>query len=188
MRPPWRWPLGLLIAALAYQTWTSVRARTEPSAYSGPHEIRARVFALGVLEPKGGTAKVRTSVEGCVLTVAVREGDAVQPGDRLAELVVEGSDSEIARLRAEVSAAEAESTAASEGPSEPSRAQIHAELGEERTELALLEAQLERATRLQTTGAIASAEVDDLRTRTDAARYRVAGANARLDSGQRRGA
>jgi multidrug efflux pump subunit AcrA (membrane-fusion protein) len=129
----------LLIAALAgcgrTPTSTPAPVPTTPPARSGPRSAGTTVAASGEVVP-ARQAELSFTLSGRVHTVAVAEGDIVQPGDLLATLDTAPLDADVARAEAILQAAQAQLALLQAGPRAAQVADAQAQLETAQAQLA----------------------------------------------------
>lgn len=175
----------LVVAAVAFATvtlgagvWTVVRHGQAEAIAVAPGPIREVVVAQGQVVAIAGTADVRALVDGRVVEVAVREGDAVTAGQLLARLDTGEIDAAIARAEAERNVAAAELRLAQAGGRAEERRAAEAELAGARAAFDLETTRATRDTELAEKGAVPPATADDSRRTAEIAKARVARAEA----------
>lgn len=139
-----------------------------------------RVVARAVVSAEDGIAEVRPRIDGRVLHVFVREGDAVEAGQVLAEIEADDLQAEVARREAERQAAEATKKSVAEGARAEERVAAEADVRAAGHDLALAEDRLKRITKLREIGGGTEAEATEAGHAVEIAKARLDGAQARL--------
>jgi len=173
-----------LLAALAVAggTLVALRRGQAASVEVAPGPIQETVIAQGQVVAARGTADVRALVDGRIVEVAVREGDAVEAGQLLARFDPKEIDAAIARAEAELAVARAELALARTGGRREDRLAAAAALEAARAAMERERARAARDTALADKGAVAQELADESRRNADVARAGVARAEAERTS------
>jgi HlyD family secretion protein len=177
MKP--RWIAGLFALGAVGAAAVSAAQRRAPTARAEPVTLHERAVARAVVEPVDGVAQVRARVEGRVLRVLVRAGDRVRAGDLLAEIEGDAQRAELRRREAEAQALTAGAQAVSAGARREERAATRAELEAARHDAQLAQDRAARQARLREGGSASEAQSEEARIGAQAARARLAVAEAR---------
>lgn len=170
--------LGLVCAALAV---IGVMLGTRgQSAVVAPGKVRDRLISRAIVTASGGVAEVRARTEGRVLSVHVREGDAVKEGQLLAEIEADDLQAELARREAEKSAAAASVRSMVEGVRVEERTALEAEARGAKHDFELAEDRAKRIKSLRQIGGGTEAEEQESQHAVEIARARLEAAEARL--------
>lgn len=182
----WRWWVGgagvTALVTVAALVGGEVVARCDETPPTRFGSLRPSVVGRAVVIASGGVARVRSLVDGRVGAVHVREGDHVDKGAVLAELVNDAVESEVSRRRAEQRAAEASAASIQQGARVEERQEANAALEQAKRELELARDRDTRQRQLVDAGAASSAT----RVETESAlsiaeaRHSAALAHARL--------
>lgn len=161
---------GLLLAALVGRG----RIMTETTKAEAA-ELQQTLLALGAIVPSEGIVNVRPHASGVVISVLAKEGEHVERGQLLAEIVSPSSEYELRRRQAERDgvAASVDSLAAGARPEE--RASLEAEVRAAEAELATQHDRRIRLEGLRDAGSATEAALAQ-------ARFEEEGAQAHLDA------
>jgi multidrug efflux pump subunit AcrA (membrane-fusion protein) len=171
---------GLAVMGGAGAKWAALAS--QPTAVVAPGTIEERIVARALVVPAGGTARVRSRVEGRVGRVLVREGDRVRAGDLLAEIGGERLEADVKRCEAELDAATWSARAVGEGARPEERAAAEADLRAADHELKLAEARVAVNAELEASGGgVPRQEKEQAEEQLEVARARRANAAARLE-------
>lgn len=173
-----------LLAALAVTAGTLVALRRgrAASVEVAPGPIQESVIAQGQIVATAGTAEVRALVDGRVVEVAVREGDAVTAGQLLARIDTKEIDAAIAHAEADLAVSRAELQLARTGGRREDRLAAEAALAAARSAMAREDARAARDTALADKGAVSVELADESRRNAEVARAGVARAEAERTS------
>lgn len=173
-----------LLAALAVTgaTLVALRRGRAASVEVAPGPIQETVIAQGQVVATAGTADVRALVDGRVVDVAVREGDAVTAGQLLARIDTKEVDAAIAHAEAELAVARAELQLARTGGRREDRLAAEAALSAARAAMAREDARAARDSALADKGAVSAELADESRRNAEVARAGVARAEAERTS------
>lgn len=142
--------------------------------------VNDRIVARAVVAAEGGIAEVRPRADGRVLSVHVREGDAVEAGQLLAEIESDALMAELARREAEKSAAALTARSMAEGVRVEERTALEAEVRAARKDVELAEDRAKRVQRLREMGGGTEVEEKEATHAADVAKARLEAAEARL--------
>lgn len=145
----------------------------------GGRADRSVIHASGHIEAT--EVRLAAKVGGKLVELPLHEGDAVLLGQLVARLDTTDAEHELARLQAELAAADAQLRLLLAGSREEDIRQASAQLDAATAELAAAERDLARLTGLADRGAAAVKLRDDAATRADIARRSVAALRANLD-------
>lgn len=138
-----------------------------------------RVVARAVVAASEGVAEVRPRIDGRVLRVFVREGEAVEQGQVLAEIEAEDLQAEVARREAERQAAAATARSAAEGARVEERAALEADVRAATHDYELALERQKRIAKLREIGGGTAAEAEESTHAMEIAKARLDAAQAR---------
>jgi multidrug efflux pump subunit AcrA (membrane-fusion protein) len=176
-----RWWIGVVaIVCAALMLWMVIASSRESTAQVTSGSLSDRIVARAVVVAEGGVAEVRPRTDGRVLKVYVREGDAVEEGQILAEIEGDDLQAELARREAERQAAAATARSLAEGASAEERKALEAEVRAARHDFELAEERNKRLVKLREIGGGTEAETQEAGHAMEIARARLDAAEARL--------
>jgi HlyD family secretion protein len=169
MRPEWYRHLVALSAA-----------PIEPARSTVPVTNR-RIFAGGMVEGAHRETPLRFEITGRLQAIHVREGDAVQKGDVLAELDPEGCELRLLEAEARLNLARFERDRMVNGASQESRSVLKSDVQAAEVHVREAESQLARARQLSQRNSISTQEVEEFRYKHEKAVAQLQAIRARWE-------
>lgn len=161
--------LGFLLEA---QSQSPAPPRVEPTA-------SAKIFAPGRVEGATQEIELRPQIRGQIISIPVREGDIVQPGDVLMQLDPRQFEHEVELAKAEIAQAEAERERLRNGARDFERAEALALHAAKLAELEQAQVAWNRLRRLRVESAVSQQELDDQHHKVRSLEAQVQAAHAR---------
>lgn len=184
---------SLLLIAAAALGWTQLQERSlissavfhpaqgQTAEETGPAIISSWLAAEGRVEPISEELELAIGMVGPLAAVYVAEGDKVQKGELLAELVNDDQKARIAEAEAQVALREAEVTKLLNGARPDERREVAAQFAKTEAHFELAKLQLARQQPLAARGAVSQETLDQATSALRVAEANADAAKAAMD-------